>query len=155
MVLAVAICTDENFKVESAYLVSFFNGRKALFLQCLPQLQPYHELAVSLQPSDHKLLVFRLGKKKPFCNNDRAKHLPAGNPLDGSFALEDGKKHHKRESCIMKQSQARGTDVTLGVLVVQTSEEFASVDGINAFSRSWLYTVYIQSRLALRIGHKS
>lgn len=55
----------------------------------------------------------------------------------------------------MKQSQARGTDVTLGVLVVQMSEEFASVDGINAFSRSWLYTVYIQSRLALRIGHKS
>lgn len=56
---------------------------------------------------------------------------------------------------IMKQSQARGTDVTLGVLVVQMSEEFASVDGINAFSRNCLYAVYIQSRLAVEIGHKS
>lgn len=64
-------------------------------------------------------------------------------------------KHHKRESYIMKQSQSRGTDVTLRVLVVQMSEEFASVDGINAFSRNWLCTVYIQSSLAVENGHKS
>lgn len=55
----------------------------------------------------------------------------------------------------MKQSQARGTDVTLWVLVVQMREEFARVDGIYAFSRNWLYAVYIQSRLAVKIGHKS
>lgn len=57
------------------YFLHFSNGRKVLFLQPLPQLQPFHELAVSLQPSDYKLLMFRLEKKKAFCNNDRAKHL--------------------------------------------------------------------------------
>lgn len=55
--------------------VHFSNERKGLFLHSLPQLQPCHELAVSLQPSDHKPLMLRLGGKKAFCGSDRAKHL--------------------------------------------------------------------------------
>lgn len=72
------------------FFFHFSNGRKGLFLQSSPQLQPCHELAVSLQPSDHKLLLFRL-EKKHFVVMTEPNTFPAGNPLDGSFALEDGK----------------------------------------------------------------
>lgn len=73
------------------YFLHFSNGRKVLFLQPLPQLQPFHELAVSLQPSDYKLLMFRLGKKRHFVIMTEPNTFPAGNLLEGSFSLEDGK----------------------------------------------------------------
>lgn len=65
------------------------------------------ELAASLQPSDHSLLVSRPVKEKLYVMR-QTNNFPAGNPLDTFFALGDRKKKNlKRESCIMKQSRAK------------------------------------------------
>lgn len=49
------------------------------------------ELAASLQPSDHSLLVSRPVKEKLYVMR-QSNNFPAGNPLDTFFALGDRKK---------------------------------------------------------------
>lgn len=70
-------------------------------------------------------------------------NFPAGNPLN-TFAL-DRKKKTSQDRIIYYETKPgqTSTDLTLRVLVVQMTEEFASVNVLNGFSRVWLYTVYI------------